>query len=149
MPIINTTPTPPGPNDLPPPYTPYDLNPYTHTHTHTLQQDRGAYLRAIMMHNLRLQVQMNGPEDPSSPASSSPSSSAPIPLPTPPDTEPPTPPHTPPGTAPPTPAPNTTNTAYTNTRDRCYRAAMREYEDSQNPELYGRRVGHTGRYLVA
>lgn len=105
--------------DLPPPYSPHNLP----TLPHPPLADRGNYAFAIMRHDLTFNANTNTPE------TTPPSSPGPGP-------DPGRPPS-------PTPAPRPTNPKPDIPRtSRAQRAALRDYHATQNPEMWGRRVGH-------
>jgi hypothetical protein len=108
-----------------PAYSPHNLPTYTLSNR---AADRGNYAFAIMQHNLIFNND-----------NSQSISSTPTPTPSPdsePDPDTPTPAS--PGSRPPNPNPNTPRTR----TSRAQRAALRDFHATQNPELWGRRVGH-------
>lgn len=111
--------------DLPPAYSPSPSNPTSPQYTLSdPAADRGNYAFAIMQHNLIFNT------SPSSSSSHS-RSTSPTPDPNPDGTPPATPGHRPTN-----PKPDIPPTS------RAQRAALRDYHATQNPELWGRRIGH-------
>jgi len=152
MPTYSPT---PGPADFPPPYTPLDLPNYDYTDTPPYPQagDRGNYARAIMMHNLRFNfpsphgtTPSDGRSPPSPPDSGATTPQPPSRPPTPPPTRPPSPPPSPPRpSAHQTnilPSRASTSSVSDRTQNRRLKAALREFKATQNPDLWGRRLGH-------
>ena len=127
------TTTPHASADLPPAYS---SSPQTQTQYHPLPAytlsdqatDRGNYAFAITQHNLMFNTDAS--PTPSS-LHSSPSSPSPDP-----DPEPERPPSPAPGHRPTNPKPDIPPTS------RAQRAALRDFHATQNPDLWGRRIGH-------
>jgi len=120
---VNVIPTP---NDQPPAYTSHSPPSYSLANRNA---DRGNYAFAIMQHNLRFNldadIDTNHQSEPvSAPVSTTSSGS---------------------GTAtspPPEPLPCPTPEVQPPRTTRAQKAALRNFEATQNPELWGRRVGH-------
>jgi hypothetical protein len=118
-------PASPAPNDQPPAYTSILPNPPSYSLSNLDRiADRGNYAFAILQHNLRfnLDSDINGQSNPS-PSSPSPSRTG----------TPPPPPEPLPAATPDNQPPQTT---------RAQKAALQDFEATQNPALWGRRVGH-------
>jgi hypothetical protein len=112
-----------SPDDQPPAYSRTPNNPPSYSLSGpNLIADRGNYAFAIMQHNLRfnLNTEINASPSPSPSASR---------------TGNPTPP-------PPEPLPSVTPEIQPLRTTRAQKAALRDFEATQNPELWGRRVGH-------
>jgi hypothetical protein len=152
MPTYSPT---PSPADFPPPYTPLDLPDYDYTDTppHPQEGDTGNYARAIMMHNIRFNcpsphgtTPSDGRPSPSPPDSGATTPQAPSRPPTPPPTRPPSPPRSSPRPSTHqttiTPSAEGTNGGSDPTQRRRLKAALREFKATQNPDLWGRRMGH-------
>jgi hypothetical protein len=146
MPTYSPT---PGPADFPPPYNPLDLPDYDYTDTPPYPQegDRGNYARAIMMHNLRFNFPSQHETTPldGRPPPSPPDSCAPTPQPQAPTrspTPPPSPPHTISHQSTVVPSRASTTGGSDRTQRRRLKAALREFKATQNPDLWGRRMGH-------